>query len=271
MAKILITGRGFVSQNLQRKLYGHEIFVYTREDSPADILDFQPQIIFHTAADLYDIERMFDSNVKLTYDLLEITKDLNYQSFVYIGSSSEYGRVDGPMNETMPISPRTMYEATKGCGSLLCQAYAKIYNKPIIIARPFSLYGRYDVERKLIPTLYRCFSQNTKARLVEESVHDWIYIDDFIRGIIAIAFAPKGADIVNFGSGVQTTNLQVVRILEKIFGKSLEYEAIAGIREFDTTISWVCDTSYAKEKYGFECRYSLERGLSRYVDEHHAT
>lgn len=269
MVKILITGNGFVSKNLQKNLIDHEIFVYDKKNNIEEINSFSPNIIFHTAAELCDSNKMFDSNVKLTYDLLECIKTINFKSFIYIGSSSEYGKMDRPINEKDVINPRTIYEGTKGCGTLLCQSYARTYNKPIIIVRPFSLYGRFDVERKIIPTLYRCFTTEEKLKLVEDSVHDWLHIDDFIQGLLFLVFSKLNTDtdIVNFGTGIQTSNLEIFNIFKKIFKKSIAYEKVLGIRSYDSNTNWVCDTSYATFKYGFKCQYSLEKGLKQYINE----
>ena len=263
--KILITGNGFVSKHLQKHLSNNNLFIFNRNSTIKEVKDFSPDIIFHTAADLTDERKMFDSNIRLTYDLLECTKGIDYESFIYIGSSSEYGEVSGCIKETDRINPRTMYEGTKGCGSLLCQSYARTYKKPIVIARPFSLYGDMDVERKLIPIILKSFKEGIPLKLVEDSVHDWIYIDDFIRGLFILAFSgfDISGDIVNFGTGVQTTNLGVLNTFEKIFNKTISYERIGSIRSYDSDKSWVCDTTYSNKKYNFRCNYSLEEGLRK--------
>ena len=265
--KILITGNGFVSKHLQKHLSNNNLFIFNRNSTIKEVKDFSPDIIFHTAADLTDERKMFDSNIRLTYDLLECTKGIDYESFIYIGSSSEYGEVSGCIKETDRINPRTMYEGTKGCGSLLCQSYARTYKKPIVIARPFSLYGDMDVERKLIPIILKSFKEGIPLKLVEDSVHDWLYINDFIRGLLTVAFSDDCiiGDIINFGTGVQSSNLDILKLFEKIFKKSISYEKINKIRSYDNNISWICDTTYAANQYGFKYKYSLEEGLFDYV------
>ena len=266
MSKILITGDGFVSKNL-RLSFSSDCFIFKRNNKISEIRDFQPDIIFHTAADLTNQDAMFDSNVKLTYDLLECLKTMSFKKFIYIGSSSEYGFVDKPIREIDRINPRTLYEATKGCGSLLCQSYAQMYGLPIVIVRPFSLYGINDAERKIIPVIYKSFTENYPLKLVEDSVHDWLYINDFIRGLLTVAFSDDCiiGDIINFGTGVQSSNLDILKLFEKIFKKSISYEKINKIRSYDNNISWICDTTYAANQYGFKYKYSLEEGLFDYV------
>lgn len=266
--RILITGNGFIANHLRRAYAADDTLLFTRRSTFSDVSNFAPDVIFHTAAALYAQAEMFNSNVRLTYDLLECTAHIDYKAFIYIGSSSEYGAVNAPISETVRLSPRTMYEATKGCGTLLCQAYARTRNKPIAVARPFSVYGQHDTPRKLIPTLLDAIQHNKPVDLVEDSVHDWLYIDDFVYGLQLLAAADPvklSGDIVNFGTGVQTTNLEVLRLVEKVTGKTLVYNCVPGMRSYDSATSWVCDTTYAKERYGFEARYTLEQGLAAYV------
>lgn len=260
---IFLTGStGFVGSNLAKRLYGHDIYCLKRGEKMSVVKRFNPDVIFHVAAELYDENKMFESNVKLTYDLLDCTKYIPYKSFVYVGSSSEYGRKNLPLKETDSLSPETMYEATKGAGSLLCQAFASSYDKPITIARPFSLYGIGQQHNKLMPAIYNAH-KSKKFFNLSDGVHDWIYIDDFVDGLLMLMNG--GKDIVNFGSGIQSSNKQVLEIFEKILNTKIETVHTDKIRTYDSE-HWVCDTNYAKNKYGFYCKYSLEEGIKKYVE-----
>ena len=214
----------------------------------------KPDIIFHLAGEIRNEEKMFDSNIKLTYNLLEESKDLDYRSFIYVGSSSEYGRKNHPMSETDNLDPDTLYEATKGAGSLLCRAFAKTYNKPISIARPFSLYGKYESPNRFIPTIFRYASTGETLPLAD-GVHDWTYIDDFIDGLMWL-MTIYGQEIVNFGTGIQTTNEEVVRIVEDILGKKIRAIPVGKLRSYDSS-SWVAAPSK------FVCKHTLKEGLEK--------
>ena len=101
----------------------------------------------------------------------------------------------------------------------------------------------------------------------EDAGCDFIYIDDIIDGLIILAFSEPEkiiGDIVNLGTGVQTSNLEVYKNFEKIFNKKLAYQKTDSLRNFDSN-SWVCNPQYAKDKYGFECKYNLEMGLLKYA------
>jgi nucleoside-diphosphate-sugar epimerase len=269
MSKILITGAdGFIAGNLRKKLEDYnDVVLYGRENRP-DQIEKDTEIIFHLAAELKKEDEMFYSNTWLTDDLLEVARKLPYlKAFVNVGSSSEYGRKSYPIKETDFLEPTTIYEGTKAAATLLCQSYARAYDLPIVTARPFTVYGPREQSFKLIPTVYNKIINNETIDLAN-GVHDFLYVDDFIDGLITLSKEPKErlqGDIVNFGTGVQTTNLQVVRLMEKILGKEAKINRVNKIRPYDSNC-WVCDTRYAFLKYGWSALTSLKEGVGKYIE-----
>lgn len=268
--KIFITGiNGFIGKNLFLHFSkNYHIIPFFRGNSISSISDANPDIIIHAAAEIYKEDRMFDSNIKLTYDILKASLNLDYKLFIYIGSSSEYGRKSNPFKETDFLDPTTLYEATKGCATLLCRAFARTHKKPIYVIRPFSIYGRYEPAHRLIPTIFRNAMQNLPIS-ISNAVHDFVYIDDFVKGIEAlINFSPlkNTGDIINFGSGKQYTNLQVLKTAEKILSKKIEYTHSDKLRSFDGNF-WKADPSYTFNEYGLEFKTPLKQGLKKYALE----
>jgi nucleoside-diphosphate-sugar epimerase len=267
--KYLITGAtGFIGKSLLKRLDGNTILTIGREwkhdnNVPEKIKNFAPDYIIHCAAEIKDTKKTFESNILMTQWLLESTLDVNYKAFINIGSSSEYGNTDYPMVETTLLKPRTMYEATKGASTLLCMGYANEYNKPIATVRPFSVYGCNEPDHRLIPTLFRNFKNNITSN-ISLGVHDFIHIDDFIDGVLSVLYCEpeliKG-DVVHFGTGVQYSNLEVFNIIKSIFDIDLDYTKIDNIFNKYDSLTWVADISYAKFKYKFNPKYTLETGL----------
>lgn len=267
--KYLITGTtGFIGRSLLERLADSELMVIGREWStdaelPHKIRAFNPTHIVHCAAEIKDPTKCFESNIAMTYWLLEATQEIPYNAFINIGSSSEYGAKSLPMQESDMLSPRTMYEATKGASSLLCQGFARHYDKPIATVRPFSVYGQYEPANRLIPTLFRNFENNQLSH-ISLGVHDFIHIDDFLDGVVSVLNSERKiikGDIVHFGSGVQYTNAEVFYIIRDLFGSKLEYESVENTFNTYDTLNWVANLSYATTKYKFKPKYSLKTGL----------
>lgn len=270
--KIVLTGHsGFIGKNLIERFPGSEFMFIGRDHSLIDsIPEFNPDYIFHFGAEIYDDSKMIESNLLFTYKMLEATKHLNYKAFVYCGSSSEYGRKNTPMKESDILEPRTMYESTKGSGTLLCQTYATTYNKPISIVRPFSVYGRYEKEHRFFPTLFRKFEAKEKIK-ISPGNHDFIHIDDFIDGILLMINSNKiKGEIINLGTGIQYTNLEVYEAFKEVFGYDIEVEKSDELmRSFDSD-NWVADITKAKTEYGFNPKYNLVEGLKQIYNERNA-
>ena len=216
--KILITGsNGFVGKNLI-EYYSDKYSIITlfRNDNIDDKLAENPDFIINTAASIYDFDTMFDTNVGLVHKLIEYVKQTKTR-LVQIGSSAEYGKKDFPSKETDLLQPVSYYAGTKAAATLMCQSVALEYDLPIVVARPYSLYGKYEKTYRLFSKLYESFVNNTEMTL-SEGYHDLIYIDDFIFGLDLLLHNGYNGDIVNFGTGRQTSNFEVLNIFVNIFG-----------------------------------------------------
>lgn len=272
--KYLITGStGFLGRNFIKKIDEDNNSIMKIDlrslyyQDIESIKKFQPDYIINFAADIYNNEKMFKANVEDVQTLLEITEEIPYKKFIQIGSSSEYGEKKKPMSEDDILVPRTMYEATKGMATLLCQAHSKVNNKNIVVIRPFSVYGRYEKEHRFIPTLFKKFETKEEVT-VSPGVHDFIHIDDFIEGLLKVAyFNETGFNIVNLGSGVQTTNLEVFEIFCRLFEYKVPLNQIKNkLREFDSDY-WVANINKLERDYNFTLRYNLEEGLKQMYEE----
>ena len=271
--KIFITGStGFLGSSFVEHYteIRETVYAHTRDtDIVQSLDDFKPDLVIHCAAEIYNHDIMIDSNILLTHHILEWLRQNPKTRMIQIGSSSEYGQVGRATAETDRINPADVYQATKGAATLLCQAYSRQYKLQIAVARIYSGYGAHERERRLFPTLYRAFFNDEPMKLYE-GVHDFIYIQDFLRGIDLLLNKdwPAG-EIVNFGSGVQTTNSQVLAAWRQITGKTAPVEITAGyIRPFDSTV-WCCDTAYAKTQYGFAAKYDLISGITDFITRKH--
>jgi nucleoside-diphosphate-sugar epimerase len=267
--KIFITGTtGFIGKNLVKFYDGVELYAYSRNENLSDALNyFAPDIIINCAAEIYKPELMWDSNVMMVKTCCDYVKNNTHVKMIQIGSSSEYGPLPRPSAETDRINPVDMYQSTKGVATVLCQGYARTYGLDICIARPYSVYGRYEKPHRLFPRLWKAFKLNTPMKLYDGE-HDFIYIDDFVRGIDILVKShntPHG-DIVNLGSGIQYNNFDVLKLFESISGHTAPVECVYEMaKSFESTV-WRCDIAYARDRYNFTCSYDLKHGIHAFLD-----
>jgi nucleoside-diphosphate-sugar epimerase len=226
-----ITGAsGFVGSNLLNKI--DAIKIPHEEIATFKLKDFD-KLLFCSAygnmSDHINDDMIVKANLLDLISLLQQLKDLKFNSFVYISTSS------------VKLPVQTMYSRTKRAGEEICMAYVdKGY--PITIIRPYTVCGKGDNEKHLIPVLIKAAIYGTEVNLCEGS-HDFIDIDDLTNEILNI----KCSGIFELGSGISTTNEQVLRIVELVTGKKLKVNKVPQMRSYDTD-DWVCKTNYKPRK-----------------------
>jgi nucleoside-diphosphate-sugar epimerase len=268
--KIFITGAtGFVGQNLAQyyTARGHEVYAFRRDEALRDCLEqFEPDAIINSAAEIYNPEHMFVPNIVMVQSILEYVRDCEQHCrLIQIGSSSEYGPTNHATAEDTLLKPVDFYQATKGAATLLCQGWARLHKLPIWIVRPYSVYGPGERPHRLFPRLYRAFTNNEPMTLYQGQ-HDFIYINDFVRGIDLVLqeWDLDYGEIVNFGSGIQISNFELLDIWEHVAEKTAPVAKVAEMRKAFENNVWVCDTSKA-QSLGFECEYDLETGIRDFL------
>lgn len=281
MKRCLLTGSsGFIGSTLKKELLKKKFnvkiiphsYLHKFTNLKKIISDYSPNYIFHLAAygNKYhqdDDQNIIRANIIGTVNLLFASKNTPYQAFINTGSSSEYGFKSKPMSESDSLETDTFYGVSKASTTLICRAFAKKYSKPIITTRPFSVYGPGDDPNKFIPVAIKAFQNNTDLRL-SRGVHDWIYIDDYISGVLKVLENAQqlAGKAVNIGTGIQSTNHQVIETLAKIFAKKIKIIEIDKIRIYDTDIYWVANNSLLKS-LGWVPKYFLKEGLSKTINE----
>ena len=188
------------------------------------------------------------------------------RAVVRVGSSTEYGQVDGPMDETAPLRPRRFFGATKAAGSLLLVAAADRRGLRAAVLRPFQVYGPLDHPHRL----------GTRARHAARTGdilpltgpgrrRDWVFVGDVVEACVRAALAddlPSG-QVLNLGTGRQVANEELVDEVRRVTGRPVAVAPGAEPgREWDTT-SWVCDPSLALRLLGWEAKVPLDEGLAR--------
>src|SRR5260221_657563 len=227
MLKAIISGQnGFIGQHLSEELRKKDItpIAFPRTMLYAEVpviakylFDIHPDYIFHLASygnhsTQKDDTQAIMANYFSTYNLLKATEFYDYKAFINIATSSMYGQSDKPMSETDQFKPDTFYSATKTGGLYLAHTYAKQYNKPIVSAIPFSVYGEGEADFRFIPTVCRSLIKDEPMELDLYANHDWIYVKDFIKGLFTLVenVDNLGGTWVNIGTGIMWTNAEIV-------------------------------------------------------------
>lgn len=299
--KVFITGAtGFVGSNLARRSLerGAEVFINIRKTSdtwriedilnevdviPVDITEYEkikhslkeirPDIIFHTAtyggkADQINTEKIIDTNIIGTVNLLRSCKDIDVNLFVNTGSSSEYGIKNSAMMESCLLEPVTEYGVSKAAATLYCQTYAITENLPIVTLRLFSPYGQYEQKSRLIPSLILAALQKINPKITSRHlVRDFIFIEDVLdayEAVMDLKTAP--GKIFNIGSGRQHSVGEVVDMIVGLLGNEVTYEIGIPQAWKNEPTFWQADIQQAKSELDWEPKYLLKEGLAATID-----
>ena len=236
--KSCISGsHGFIGTHLTEKLtqIGHVVVPITQEllYTPQALADFfeleQPDYIFHLAAygnmsEQKEVVKTVMANYIGTYNMLDASCGIDYKKFINFSTSS------------VLLPTETFYSATKAGAERLSNAFRQQLHKPIITIRPFSIYGENEADFRFIPTLIWCLLSEESMSIDLLPTHDWVYVKEFIDKLLKVIETDR--DIVNMGTGISYSNLEVKNMLEEISGKKLNYATVSHLRSYDTT-KWV--------------------------------
>lgn len=296
---ILITGAaGFIGSNLLRKLIKKNYHVHVllsknsnlwrikqlKKNSSFHFVDLEkeieiekiikkikPKTIFHLAAHgAYSYQKNKKKIKKVNFDatvsLIENCKIFGFTKFINTGSSSEYGFRNNKMAEKDMVSPNSDYAVYKSLSSIYCQYEAIINKLPIVTLRPFHVYGPFEDQNRLIPTLIRNLHNNLVPKLVSPNIsRDLIYIDDVIDVYINSCNNNKiNGEIINLASGRNIKLSKIFEVIKKEIKSDIKptWNSMKN-RDWDQEY-WVADIQKFKKLYNNKKLISLDTGIMKF-------
>ena len=171
------------------------------------ILKFKPKIIIHLAAQAgvrYSIEKprvYLDSNIRGTYNIIELAKKVNVKHLLIASSSSVYGA-----NKKLPFkeidkteTQLSIYAATKKSTESMAHSYSNIWKIPITMLRFFTVYGPWGRPDMALFKFTKGIINKKKIDIYNQGkmYRDFTYIDDIVKGISGLI--NKAPNIKQFG------------------------------------------------------------------------
>lgn len=232
-----------IENKIEKSIIGNILDYETLEDS---INDFQPEIIFHLAAQ--PIVRLSYKEPKLTYEtnvigtlnVLEVARKCkSVKAFVNVTTDKCYENkeIARGYKEDEPMGGYDMYSSSKGCVEIMSSSYRRSFlqeedSMSMATARAGNVIGGGDwAEDRLIPDCIRYINQNKAIEIRNPiAVRPWQHVLEPLSGYLLLGqkLLETGKDYAegfNFGPNEESV-LKVSEVAQKIIDNYNKGEVI---------------------------------------------
>src|SRR5438046_3748602 len=232
--------------------------------------------IVHLAADVSVVKSVRDpistvrSNIGVTCEMLQFSRKIDSERFVFSSTAAVYGDKRGRCRETDHPSPASPYAVSKLACEHYCKLYSSLYGVQTVILRYFNVYGPgQSTNYAGVITRFVTRALNAEPPIIfgdGNQTRDFIFVGDVVRATMAALKKPiPGGTIINIGTGRPTS----VRSLADRILRILKLEHLHPVHTFarrgDLRHSRA-DTSIARAKLGFRSARGLDDGLLKTID-----
>lgn len=238
----------------RRNSYYYESFEDVRDlpnlRDPRHIFNrFKFNYIFHFAAESHvdrsinSPEAFIDNNVMGMVSLLEWVRTYQPQARVINISTDEvFGHLnvnDPAFTEESPFNPRSPYAASKASADLIANSYVTTYGLDITTTHCCNNFGKHQADEKFIPTVIRSIVSGEPIPVygTGENIREWIHVEDHNKWLLEVA--DNQFCSTNIGSGIEKTNLDMIKDIGNILGVKPEIK-------------------FVEDRKGHDFRYAIE-------------
>ncbi len=259
-------------ENLRKKTTLVELDITDYSATESFILDFRPTLIINSAATL----GLEDTNGKAVYrinyqavkNLLETSLAARVKKIILFGSADEYGYQPIPQNENLPLQPNSPYAVSKAEMTNLALEMYKNEGLPVIILRPFTVYGMAQPKGMFLSDAIRCALENRAFEMSEgKQMRDYIFISDFVRAIMSAIRTPDiEGEVFNIGSGRAFPLREIAEKVWEISGADASLLKIGARKASLSELHNTCaDITKAEKFLNWQPTISLTDGLNQTI------
>lgn len=254
-----------------------------KESGEADFIIHMASIASPMFYRQYPIETL-DANIWGLRSLLDFYKEKHVRGFLFFSSSELYG---DPTPENIPTNeeyrgnvsatgPRACYDESKRFGETMCGLFARNYDMPIGVARPFNNYGPgMKINDKRVPADFAKAIYEGRDIVILSSgapTRTFCYIADAITGYLKILLYGK-YDYFNIGIASPEISIKeladiYVKAGKEIFGYdgNVVYKKSEDKEYLTHNPERRCpDITKAKEKLHYAPSVDVYEGIRRFL------
>jgi len=254
-------------QNVPEGVHVHEADI--RSDAGRVFDEVRPEVCFHLAAQAdvrVSVERPdFDADVNVvgTLHVLEAAREHGTKIVFSSTGGAIYGECEGAAREDHPRAPLAPYGVSKLAGEEYIAAYNRLYGAAHVSLRFGNVYGpRQDPkgEAGVVAIFMNRLREGEAPQIFGDGTQtrDYVYVGDVVAATLAAAEHAGG--VLNVGTGVETSVLELYGRIQRVAGVEREPE-FGEARPGELQRS-VLDASLAKRELGWQPQHSLDEGLA---------
>jgi dTDP-glucose 4,6-dehydratase len=219
----------------------------------------------HVDRSIHGPEAFITTNMQGTHVLLEAARERGLR-YLQVSTDEVYGSIEqGSFTESSPLQPSSPYSATKTGADLMVSAYFHTYGLETTICRGSNNYGPYQYPEKMIPLMVLNALSGDPLPVYGDgrNVRNWIYTEDFSRGIGHVLEHGQPGEVYNCGGPDECENIEAVRRIVELTGAA------------ESQVKFVTDRPGHDRRYslssdklralGWEPRVRFEQGLEQTV------
>lgn len=277
--KLLITGsNGFIGKNfIEYYSKEYEIIEVTKY-STYNILDLNSlltindiDVVLHFAAKTF-VPHSFDNpyefyefNIKSTLNIAELCRIKKIKKIIYLNSYTYGNPLYLPIDEKHPISFHSPYNKSKFLAEEVLFNYLENYTD-VISLRLFNIYGKYQNNNFLIPSILNQISTNEITVKDLNPKRDYLYIKDLISLINIIINTKDAKGVYNIGSGLSYSVIEIIDIIKTIHKYDFVVKSQNIVRQ-NEVMDCYANINKLKKEFKWSPSYSLYTGLEDYLQE----
>ena len=162
-----------------------------------------------------------DTNITGTYNILKASQKNNISKVIITSTSEVYGTAQSvPINENHSLNAQSPYAATKIAADQLALSFYKSFNLPVVILRPFNIYGPRQSARAVIPTIIsQLISKNGLLKIGNLTpTRDFTYVEDTVEAFVLSLNKNIFGQVINIGNKFEISIKDILNIFRKDFG-----------------------------------------------------
>lgn len=218
------------------------------------------------------------SIVQGTKNILELSKNCNPKSVVYLSSMEVYGDIPITREKALGeddygyiniLKPRNSYPEGKRAAECLCASYYSEYKVPVKIARLAQTIGagvNYN-DGRVFAEFARCIveKRNIVLKTKGETIRSYIYITDAVSAILSML--EKGDNGESYNIANSDTTCSIKEMAEMLCNQYQQPKLVIKIEDkyFPCTTKYYLDTTKYYNKSGWKASVDLMEAYSKLV------